>query len=85
MEDFYIPNNLYGFALSGFTSRLLWRLKPLHMCYNVWPNNIDHYLDILLHGQPKYILGLGTYSGVDQESIRIETIAKNQTLPFNTL
>lgn len=78
MEDFYIPNNLYGFSLSGLTSRILWRLKPLDMCYEVCANNIDHYLQILIHDQPKYILGLGSYSGVDQDAIRIETVAKNQ-------
>ncbi len=77
-EEFYIPRNLYGFSLSGFTSKLLWRLKPLDMCYNVWPNNIDRYLEMLIHDQPKHIVGLGTYPGVDQDFIRIETLAKNQ-------
>lgn len=33
---------------------------------------------MLIHDQPKYIFGMGTYSGVDQEAIRIETITKNQ-------
>lgn len=78
MDDFSIQNNLYGFALSGLTSRLLWRLKPLRMCYSVWPNNIEQYLDILLHDQPKYIVGLATYSGGDPNFIKIETLTKNQ-------
>ncbi len=78
MNEFYIPHNLYGFSLSGLTSRILWRLKPFDMCYEVWSNNIDHYLSMLLHDQPKYILGMGTYFGVDQDNIRIETITKNQ-------
>lgn len=78
MDDLYIPHDLYGFSLSGFTSRILWRLTPLDMCYEVWSNNIEHYLQMLLHDQPKYILGMGTYFGVDQDAIRIETITKNQ-------
>lgn len=60
--DYEIPHNLYGFSLSGLTSRILWRLKPLDMCYQIWPNNIGQYLQILLHDQPKYILGMGTYT-----------------------
>lgn len=48
------------------------------MCYEVWSNNVDHYLQMLVHDQPKYILGMGTYSGIDQDAIRIETITKNQ-------
>lgn len=78
MDEFYIPHDLYGFSLPGFTSKLLWQLKPLDMCYNVWSNNIDHYLQMLIHDQPKYILGMGTYLGIDQDAIRIETIVKNQ-------
>lgn len=78
MKDFIIPKNIYGFSLSGFTSKILWQLKPLDMCYQVWPNNIDQYLEILIHDQPKYILGIGTYSGIDSELIRIETVTKNQ-------
>ncbi len=66
MDEFNIPQNLYGFSLSSYTSRILWRLKPLDMCYSLWPNNIDHYLYILTHDQPKYIVGMGTYSGIDQ-------------------
>ncbi len=78
MDEFSIPNNLYGFSLSGLTSKILWSLKPLDMCYEVWPNNVDHYLQMLVHDQPKYILGMRTYSGVDQDAIRIETITKNK-------
>jgi pyrrolidone-carboxylate peptidase len=40
----------------------------------VYPNNVEHYLEMLLHDQPPYILGLGTYSGVDQDQIRKVTI-----------
>ena len=36
------------------------------------------YLDMLIHDQPDCVLGLGTYSGVDQDKIRIETICTNQ-------
>lgn len=78
MESLDLTNNIYGFSLSGQTSRILWKLKNVDMCYEVWSNNIDHYLKMLIHGQPKYILGMGTYTGVDKDSIRIETVTKNQ-------
>ena len=71
-------NQIYGFALSGGTSRILYQLKQIDCCYLVYPNNIEHYLEMLLHDQPSYILALGTYSGVDQDQIRIETICTNQ-------
>ncbi len=71
-------NQIYGFALSGGTGRILYRLKQIDCCYLVYPNNVEHYLEILLHDQPSYVLGLGTYSGVDQDQIRIETICTNQ-------
>lgn len=78
MEGLDLSNNLYGFSLSGQTSRILWKLKNVDMCYEVWSNNIDHYLKMLIHDQPKHILGLGTYTGVDKDKIRIETITTNQ-------
>lgn len=78
MEDFDLQRNIYGFSLSRLTSRILWRLKPLDMCYQVFSNNIDHYLYMLMHDQPKYILGMGTYTGTDQNLIKIETLVKNQ-------
>lgn len=78
MHPLDLTNNLYGFSLSGQTSRILWKLKNVDMCYEVWSNNIDHYLKMLIHDQPKYILGMGTYTGVDKENIRIETVTKNQ-------
>lgn len=71
-------NQIYGFALSGGTGRILYRLKQIDCCYLVYPNNVEHYLEMLLHDQPSYVLGLGAYSGVDQEQIRIETICTNQ-------
>lgn len=71
-------SQIYGFALSGGTGRILYQLKQIDCCYLVYPNNIEHYLKMLLHDQPQYILGLGTYSGVDQDQVRIETICTNQ-------
>jgi len=50
---------IYGFALGG-TSHILYRLKQLSCCYLVFPNNLDHYLNMLLHDQPEYIVGLGS-------------------------
>lgn len=64
-------NQIYGFALSGGTGRILYRLKQIDCCYLVYPNNVEHYLEMLLHDQPQYVLGLGTYSG-DNEKQRVE-------------
>lgn len=76
-ESVTLRQQIYGFAL-GSTGRLLYRLKNIDCCYLVFPNNLDKYLDMLVHDQPPYILGLGSYSGVDQDKIRIETICSNQ-------
>ena len=76
-ESLALSKQIYGFAL-GNTSRLLYRLKNIDCCYLVFPNNLDKYLDMLIHDQPSYILGLGSYSGVDQDKIRVETICSNQ-------
>lgn len=70
-------NQIYGFA-TGNTGRVLYQLKNIDCCYLVFGNNIDHYLDMLIHDQPSYILGLESYSAVDQDKIRIETICSNQ-------
>lgn len=69
---------LYAFALTNSIGRILYKLKTPDHCYIVWDNNIDHYLNILLHDQPQYILGMGEYSGIDQEAIRIETVTTNR-------
>lgn len=78
MSENLFSHQMYGFALSGGTGRILYRLKQIDCCYLVYPNNVEHYLKMLLHDRPSYILGLGTYSGVDQDQIRIETICTNQ-------
>lgn len=76
--DEYFTNQIYGFALSGGTEKILYKLRQIDCSYLVYQNNIEHYLNMLLHDQPPYILGLGTYSGVDQEKIRLETTCTNQ-------
>lgn len=72
------PNMLYAFVLTNSLGKLLYKLRTPDHCYLVWSNNIDHYLNILLHDQPEFILGMGVYSGVDQDAIRIETITTNK-------
>ena len=57
---------------------MLYRLKQIDCCYLVYPNNVEHYLEMLLHDQPSYVLGLGSYSGVDQNQIRIEMVCINK-------
>lgn len=62
---------IYGFALRS-ASRTLYRVKNIDCSYIIFNNNIDHYLSMLLHDQPAYILGMGLYSGVAQDKILIE-------------
>jgi len=69
---------MYSFALTTKLGRLLYKLKTPDHCYIVYSNNIDHYLKLLLHDKPSHILGLGSYSGIDQDKIRIETITINR-------
>jgi len=69
---------LYAFALTSGLGRLLYKMKSPDHCYIVYSNNIDHYLDLLVHDQPTHILGLGSYSGIDQNKIRIERITTNR-------
>lgn len=66
------------FALTSSLGRLLYRLKSPDHCYIVYSNNIVHYLSLLVHDQPTHILGLGSYSGIDQNRIRIERVTTNQ-------
>ena len=70
---------IYGFAFGrNLSAYVLWRLKNIDCCYQIFPNNLDRYLQMILHDQPEYILGLGVYSGIDQDKIRIETKCSNQ-------
>ncbi len=39
---------------------------------------IQEYIDQLIITQPQYILGLGQYTGRDQDKLRIETICTNK-------
>lgn len=71
---------IYGFAFgSGNVSAwTLWKIKNIDCCYQIFPNNLDRYIEMLLRDQPECILGLGVYSGVDQDKIRIETKYTNK-------
>lgn len=69
---------LFAFSLTNSLGKLLYRLESPDHCYIVYSNNIDHYLNLLTHEQPSHILGLGSYSGIDRDKIRIERITTNQ-------
>ena len=71
---------VYGFAFGkgNISAYTLWRLKNIDCCYQIFPNNLESYLKLLLHNKPKYILGLGVYSGRDQDKIRIEKVCTNK-------
>ncbi len=75
--DNFFENQTYCFSFPP-TKNIMYQLRNTDCSYIVNPNNLDHYLMMLLLDQPKYILGLGSYSGVDQDKIRIETICTNQ-------
>lgn len=77
MDNFDFINNLYGFAFPGVPAKVMYRLKTLDLSNTLNANNIDQYMQMLIHDQPKYILGMGIYTGIDQDKIRIETVAKN--------
>lgn len=70
----------YGFAFGkgNVGADTLWRLREIDCCYQIWPNNLDRYLELLLQDRPDFILGLGAYSGRDQDRIRIETKCTNK-------
>lgn len=40
--------------------------------------SIEQYINYLKAEEPKYILGLGEYSGKDKDKIRIETVCTNK-------
>jgi len=67
---------IYGFSLNYIGTKALYKLKLLDCCYIVYSNNIDHYLNMLLHDQPEFILGLGGYSGGQQNDIKVEAFSK---------
>lgn len=68
---------LYCFAFPP-CSQILSQLLTCDKKTVVNPREIDAYIQILLEDQPTYVLGLGSYSGIDQDKIRIETLAKNK-------
>lgn len=56
---------IYAFAFAGdISAKTLYKLKSIDHCYIVYLNYIDHYLNLLFHGQPEFILGLGSLTQV---------------------
>ncbi len=71
---------IYGFAFGRtIASSVLYQIKNLDCCYLVFGiSSIDGYMNFLVKHQPKYILGLGVYTGKDQGEIRIEKKCTNK-------
>ncbi len=76
-SDNLFENQTYCFSLPP-TKNIMYQLRNTDCSYIINQNNLDQYLKLLLQDQPKYILGLGSYSGIDQDKIRIETVCTNQ-------
>lgn len=70
--------NIYSFAFQNLSQKVQSKLDQTIVKYVVSPSNMQKYLDELVSIQPHYILGLGEYSGRDQDQLRIETIARNK-------
>ena len=69
------------FAFTKTKSEAILRLLALPELEKVFlsgQKSIDILEEIVLATQPKYILGIGEYSGRDKEAIRIETICSNK-------
>lgn len=73
-----IQMDAFAFSKHNISSKTLYLLKHVDSCYQIFPNNIDRYLEMLLHEQPVNILGLGIYTGRDSDKIRIETKCSNR-------
>lgn len=74
-------NQIYGFAFKGnISASTLSLLKNIDCCYQLsGKRSIDGYIEnFLMREQPGHIVGLGMYSRVVQDKIRIETECTNQ-------
>lgn len=71
---------MYGFAfIKNLSSKVLYKLRNVDCCYLLaGKSSIDKYMEFLLHDQPENILGMGVYTGRDQDKIRIETKCSNK-------
>lgn len=67
-----------AFALTASLKKLLHKLKLSDCCCVIKDNQIDKHLDLLTHKQPTHVLWLGSYSGIDQDKIRIERLTTNR-------
>lgn len=68
----------FGFSKNNITTYILYNLNSPDMVYQIFPNNIEHFLKIVRYEKPTHLLGIGVYTGVDSESMRIENTCKNQ-------
>lgn len=75
-----MEQQIYGFGfIKNISAYTLYRLRNINCCYLLCgEKSIDKYLELLLHDQPAYILGLGVYTGPNQQQIRIERKTNNR-------
>jgi len=72
---------IFGFAFTRFniSSRTLYSLSGIDYRYLLWgESTMNRYLKLIIDKQPKYLVGMGIYTGRDKEHIRIETVCTNQ-------
>lgn len=56
---------------------ILYKTKWQDSCYLIYGSNTGSYETFLCHDKPDLIVGLGDYTGVDQDNLRIESYCTN--------
>lgn len=69
---------LYTFAFANISGRVVSKLTDTTGRAILRPSTINQYIEELVLKQPQFILGLGEYTGKDQNLVRIESQCKNQ-------
>ena len=62
---------VYGFSVCCM-GRTLFQLKNIDCCYLVFSNNLDKYIEMLLHDQPQFVVGIGRNNNLSQGDIVTE-------------
>lgn len=69
---------IYGIAFKNKIANVLTQTKLIDKKFVISYETFEKVLQEIEQTNPKYIIGLGAYSGIDKDSLRIETICKNK-------